>query len=109
MSDSSQSRPRRSQRVFTFGGAGGVTEDVAAEMKFHLDSRVADLCQAGMSAEIVLDAYPDWQMPAQVIAIVPTADRAKATIKVRVGFEQKDPRIVPDMGVRVSFFETRKD
>ena len=53
----------------------------------------------------MLDAYPDWTIPAHVIAIIPTADRSKATVKVRVGIDQKDPRILPDMGVRVSFLE----
>jgi HlyD family secretion protein len=53
----------------------------------------------------VLDAYPDWTIPAHVIAIVPTADRSKATVKVRVALDQKDPRVLPDMGVRVSFLE----
>jgi len=51
----------------------------------------------------VLDAYPDWNIPAKVIAIIPTADRQKATVKVRVGFDQLDPRILPEMGVKVSF------
>jgi len=61
--------------------------------------------QAAMPAEAVLDAYPDWKIPAHVIAVVPAADRGKATVKVRVALDQKDPRIVPDMGVRVSFLE----
>jgi len=60
-----------------------------------------------MPAEAVLDAYPDWRIPAHVIAIVPAADRGKATVKVRVALEKKDSRIVPDMGVRVSFLETK--
>jgi multidrug efflux pump subunit AcrA (membrane-fusion protein) len=51
----------------------------------------------------VLDAYPDWQIPAHVIAVVPTADRQKATVLVRIGFKQLDPRILPDMGVKVTF------
>ena len=51
----------------------------------------------------VLDAYPDWSIPASVIAIVPTANREKATVKVRIRFEQKDPRILPDMAVKVTF------
>ncbi|HEY4973965.1 MAG TPA: hypothetical protein VII41_10170, partial [Steroidobacteraceae bacterium] len=51
------------------------------------------------------DAYPDWTIAAHVIAIIPTADRSKATVKVRIAIEQKDPRILPDMGVRVSFLE----
>jgi multidrug efflux pump subunit AcrA (membrane-fusion protein) len=57
------------------------------------------------SAQAVLDAYPDWTIPAHVIAIIPTADRSKATVKVRIGIDQKDPRILPDMGVRVSFLD----
>ena len=51
----------------------------------------------------VLDAYPDWEIPAHVITMVPTADRQKATVLVRVGFNALDPRILPDMGVKVRF------
>ena len=50
-----------------------------------------------------LDAYPDWSIPARVIAIVPTADRAKATVRVRIALLAKDPRILPDMAVKVAF------
>src|SRR4029079_10075572 len=57
------------------------------------------LCQ---HVSAVLDAYPDWQIPSHVITIVPTADRQKATVLVRIGFEQLDPRILPDMGVTVT-------
>ena len=60
-----------------------------------------------MPCEAVLDAYPDWKVPSHVIAIVPSADRGKATIKVRVALEQKDGRMVPDMGVRVSFLGSK--
>ena len=62
----------------------------------------------GQPVASVLNAYPDWKIPSHVIAIIPTADRSKATVKVRIGLDQKDPRIVPDMGVRVSFLEERK-
>ena len=55
------------------------------------------------SVNAVLDAYPDWSIPASVIAIVPTANREKATVKVRIRFEQRDPRILPDMAVKVTF------
>jgi RND family efflux transporter MFP subunit len=61
-----------------------------------------------MPVEAVLNAYPDWKIPAEVIAIIPTADRSKATVKVRIALKTKDPRIVPDMGVRVSFLEEAK-
>jgi hypothetical protein len=56
----------------------------------------------------VLNAYPDWKIPSHVIAIIPTADRSKATVKVRIAIDTKDPRIVPDMGVRVAFLEDKK-
>ena len=51
----------------------------------------------------MLDAYPDWQIPAKVITMVPTADRQKATVLVRIGFNALDPRILPDMGIKVTF------
>ena len=51
----------------------------------------------------MLNAYPDWQIPARVITMVPTADRQKATVLVRIGFKELDPRILPDMGVKVTF------
>jgi multidrug efflux pump subunit AcrA (membrane-fusion protein) len=53
--------------------------------------------------EATLDAYPDCKIPCKVIAIIPTADRQKSTVKVRVGFDQLDPRILPDMSVKVAF------
>jgi HlyD family secretion protein len=59
--------------------------------------------QPDQPAQAVPDAYPDWTIPAHVIATIPTADRTKATVKVRIAIDQKDPRILPDMGVRVSF------
>jgi multidrug efflux pump subunit AcrA (membrane-fusion protein) len=52
---------------------------------------------------ITLNAYPEWSIPGKVIALIPTADRAKATVKVRVGFLERDERILPDMGARVAF------
>jgi hypothetical protein len=61
--------------------------------------------QPKMPVEATLNAYPDWKIPAEVIAIIPAADRGKATVKVRIAIRQKDARIVPDMGVRVSFLE----
>jgi multidrug efflux pump subunit AcrA (membrane-fusion protein) len=61
-----------------------------------------------MPVEAVLNAYPDWKIPGEVIAIIPTADRSKATVKVRIALNSKDARIVPDMGVRVSFLDTPK-
>lgn len=68
-------------------------------------NRVAD----GQRVEATLDAYPDWRIPAHVISIVPTADRQKATVRVRIGFDGKDPRILPDMGIQVQFMDAPRD
>jgi hypothetical protein len=57
----------------------------------------------GQKVEAVLDAYQDWRIPAHVITTIPSADRQKATVKVRIGFAALDPKILPDMGVKVSF------
>jgi len=58
---------------------------------------------AGMPVSVVLNAYPDWTIPAEVIAVIPTADRSKATVSVRIALKARDARIVPEMGARVSF------
>jgi RND family efflux transporter MFP subunit len=62
----------------------------------------------GGPVNAMLDAYPDWTIPASVIAIVPTANREKATVKVRIRFDKKDPRILPDMAVKVNFLADAK-
>lgn len=62
--------------------------------------------QEGMPVEAALDAYPNWRIPGHVISIVPTADRQKATVKVRIAFNRLDPRILPDMGVQVWFYDS---
>src|SRR5215218_10159522 len=62
----------------------------------------------GGAVNAMLDAYPDWTIPASVIAIVPTANREKATVRVRIRFEKKDPRILPDMAVKVNFLGDAK-
>jgi HlyD family secretion protein len=58
----------------------------------------------GQNVTAVLDAYPDWQIPSRVRTVIPTADRQKATVKVRISFLKLDPRILPDMGIKVTFF-----
>jgi len=63
----------------------------------------------GGAVNAMLDAYPDWTIPASVIAIVPTANREKATVKVRIRFDKKDPRILPDMAVKVNFLADAKE
>jgi RND family efflux transporter MFP subunit len=92
---------------FTRTGIGTIVDMDSLEVDVDVNEAYIGRVLPKMPAEAVLDAYPDWKIPAHVIAIVPAADRGKATVKVRVAMEQKDSRIVPDMGVRVSFLEAR--
>jgi RND family efflux transporter MFP subunit len=90
---------------FTRTGVGTIVDMDSLEIEVDVNEAYINRVRANQPAEAVLDAYPDWTIPAHVIAIVPTADRSKATVKVRIAIDQKDPRILPDMGVRVSFLE----
>jgi RND family efflux transporter MFP subunit len=90
---------------FTRTGVGTIVDMDSLEVEVDVNEAYINRVRANQPAEAVLDAYPDWTIPAHVIAIVPTADRSKATVKVRIGIDQKDARILPDMGVRVSFLE----
>jgi hypothetical protein len=90
---------------FTRTGIGTIVDMDSLEVEVDVGEAYIGRVQAKMPAEVVLNAYPDWRIPAEVIAIIPAADRGKATVKVRVALKVKDPRIVPDMGVRVSFLE----
>jgi len=94
---------------FTRTGVGTIVDMDSLEVDVDVNEAYIGRVKPDMPAEAVLDAYPDWKIPARVIAIVPTADRGKATIKVRVALERKDARIVPDMGVRVSFLEPKPE
>ena len=90
---------------FTRTGIGTIVDMESLEIEVEVGEAFIGRVQPKMPVEATLNAYPDWKIPAEVIAIVPTADRGKATVKVRVALKQKDPRIVPEMGVRVSFLE----
>ena len=94
---------------FTRTGVGTIVDMDSLEVDVDVNEAYIGRVKPHMPAEAVLDAYPDWTIPAHVIAIVPAADRSKATVKVRVGLDQKDERIVPDMGVRVSFLEKESE
>ena len=93
---------------FTRTGVGTIVDMDSLEVEVDVNEAYINRVQPGQPAEAVLNAYADWKIPAAVIAISPTADRSKATVKVRVALKLKDPRIVPDMGVRVAFLEERK-
>ncbi len=73
------------------------------EIEVDVNESYINRVSAGQPVAAVLDAYPDFQIPAKVIAVVPTADRQKATVLVRIGFNALDRRILPDMGVKVTF------
>ena len=90
---------------FDAAGIATVVDMSSLEVDVDVNEAYIHRVEPGQPAVAVLDAYPDWNIPAHVIAIVPTADKSKATVKVRVAFEKLDPRILPDMGVRVSFLQ----
>ncbi|MDB5986940.1 MAG: efflux transporter periplasmic adaptor subunit [Nevskia sp.] len=88
---------------FTRTGIGTVVDMDSLEVEVDVNENFINRVHPDQIARVRLNAYPDWEIPAYVIAVIPTADRAKATVKVRIGFKQKDPRILPEMGARVAF------
>ena len=88
---------------FTRTGIGTVVDMGSLEIEVDVNESYINRVRAGQEVEAALDAYPDWKIPCHVIAIVPTADRDRATVRVRIGFEALDPRTLPDMGVKVAF------
>ena len=90
---------------FTRTGIGTIVDMDSLEVEVDVGEAFIGRVHPDMPVQSTLNAYPDWKIPGHVIAIIPTADRGKATVKVRVGLDVRDPRIVPDMGVRVSFLE----
>ncbi|MGE4071755.1 MAG: efflux RND transporter periplasmic adaptor subunit [Lysobacterales bacterium] len=92
---------------FTRTGIGTVVDMDSLEVEVDVNEAFIGRVQDGMPIEATLNAYPDWKIPGDVIAVIPAADRTKATVRVRVSLGVKDPRIVPEMGVRVRFLESR--
>ncbi len=94
---------------YTRTGIGTIVDMDSLEVEVEVGEAFIGRVKPGMPTETVLNAYQDWKIPGKVIAIIPAADRGKATVKVRVGLDAKgDPRIVPDMGARVGFLEAAK-
>jgi RND family efflux transporter MFP subunit len=91
---------------FTRTGICTIVDMNSLEIELDVNESYINRVEPAQPAEAALDAYPDWKIPCKVIAIIPTADRQKATVKVRVGFDHLDPRILPDMSVKVGFQET---
>ncbi len=93
---------------FTRTGICTVVDMDSLEIEVEVGEAFIGRVKPKMRVEATLNAYPDWKIPAEVIAIIPTADRGKATVTVRVALKEKDPRIVPEMGVNVSFLEAAR-
>ena len=90
---------------FTRTGIGTIVDMDSLEIEIDVNEAYINRVKPGQKIVATLDAYPDWSIPCHVIAIIPTADRQRATVEVRVGFDELDSRILPDMGVKVAFQE----
>lgn len=90
---------------FTRTGIGTIVDMDSLEVEVDVGEAYIGRVTPKMPVEATLNAYPDWKIPAEVIAIIPAADRGKATVRVRIALKVRDPRIVPDMGARVSFLQ----
>jgi RND family efflux transporter MFP subunit len=94
---------------FTRTGICTIVDMTSLEIEVDVNESYINRVRPEQGVTAVLDAYPDWQIPARVITTVPSADRQKATVLVRIGFIQLDPRILPDMGVKVTFLREAED
>jgi RND family efflux transporter MFP subunit len=90
---------------FTRTGICTIVDMQSLEVEIDVNESYINRVEAGQPVEATLDAYPEWKIPCKVIAIIPTADRQKSTVKVRVGFDSLDPRILPEMSIKVAFRE----
>ncbi len=88
---------------FTRTGICTIVDMESLEIEIDVNESYINRVAAGQPVEATLDAYPAWKIPCKVIAIIPTADRQKSTVRVRVAFDQLDPRILPQMAVKVAF------
>ncbi len=93
---------------FTRTGICTIVDMDSLEVQIDVNESYINRVQPGQQVTVQLTAYPEVRMPAEVIAIIPTADRARSTVKVRVGFKQRDERVLPDMAVKVAFLEEGK-
>jgi RND family efflux transporter MFP subunit len=94
---------------FTRTGIGTIVDMDSLEIEVDVSENFINRVRPGQPVSARLNAYPEWAIPARVIAIIPTADRAKATVKVRIGLDASDSRILPEMGVRVAFLESAQE
>jgi RND family efflux transporter MFP subunit len=97
--------PLSAGAAFTRSGICTIVDMESLEIEIDVNESYINRVQSGQPVEAALDAYPDWKIPCKVIAIIPTADRQKSTVKVRVSFDKLDPRILPEMSIKVAFHE----
>lgn len=90
---------------FTRTGICTIVDMDSLEIDVDVSEAYINRVRPSQPVEAVLDAYPDWRIPAHVITAIPAADRQKATVKVRIAFDTKDARLLPDMGVKVAFID----
>jgi RND family efflux transporter MFP subunit len=93
---------------FTRTGICTIVDMRSLEIEVEVNESYINRVQTGQGVTAQLNAYPDWDIPAHVITTIPAADRQKATVLVRIGFEELDPRILPDMGVKVTFLAAKE-
>jgi RND family efflux transporter MFP subunit len=94
---------------FTRTGIGTIVDMTSLEIEVDVSESYINRVRPEQTVTAVLDAYPEWQIPARVITTIPSADRQKATVLVRIGFMELDPRILPDMGVKVTFLRESEE
>ncbi len=94
---------------FTRTGIGTIVDMRSLEIEVDVNESYINRVRPEQAVTAVLDAYPDWQIPGRVITTIPSADRQKATVLVRIGFTELDPRILPDMGIKVTFLRDNDD
>lgn len=92
---------------FTRTGIATIVDMSSREIEVDVNEAFINRVHQDQRTEAVLDAYPNWVIPSHVVSVVPTADRQKATVRVRIGFDELEPRILPQMGVKVTFLEDR--
>jgi RND family efflux transporter MFP subunit len=88
---------------FTRTGIATIVDMNSNEIEVDVNEAYITRVKPGQQVTAILDAYPDWEIPSRVRTIIPSADRQKATVKVRISFVKLDPRILPDMGIKVTF------
>jgi HlyD family secretion protein len=88
---------------FTRTGIATIVDMASLEIEVDVNESYIARVKPDQKVDAILDAYPDWRIPSKVRTVIPTADRQKATVKVRISFDKLDPRILPDMGVKVAF------